>query len=120
MSCARIGDVPVDRQRLKQRANVIPEEWLRERLDTEDVDEVARRDLRRAGIEAFDVERLLTGRGFALWRRRWTAFVDDLKPGDELWRYESSSDRTAGFAGTAGYAILREGKPIHTLTSWRS
>lgn len=99
---------------------MIPFEWLRERLDSSDVEDLLRRDLQRMGVDRSDWHPLLEGAAGARSRQRWADFIAKMKPGDELWRYESSGESRGDFADTAGYAIVREGKPVETLTSWRS
>lgn len=99
---------------------MIPSDWLRERLDTTDATELARRDLARLGVDQADWEHLLGSGPFAQWRRRWRAFLEPMRPGDELWRYESSRESMAQLAGAAGYAIVRDGNPIACLHAWRT
>jgi hypothetical protein len=99
---------------------MIPTEWLRERLDTTDAAELARRDLARLGVDQADWDHFLARGPFAQWRRRWSEFLASMRPGDELWRYETSHESTAHLAGAAGYAIVREGKPIASLNAWRT
>ena len=51
----------------------------------------------------------------------WCALLEDLKAkikeGDELWYYEWKQDP---LSGTGGYAIIRKGEVVDSLTSWRA
>lgn len=99
---------------------MIAVEWLQGRLDTMDPMELARRDLEQLGIPPADWDQFLAGAAFARWLGKWAAFVEQVVAGDELWSYASPPETWEDFAGAAGYAIVRGGKPIQILNSRRS
>jgi hypothetical protein len=99
---------------------MIPIEWLRERLDETDPEEVARRELQRLEIDPVEGASFLASAAFVRWRAQWAAFLSNMAPGDELWFFTSPPELWQSLAGAAGYAIVRDGKPIHVLTSRRS
>jgi hypothetical protein len=50
-------------------------------------------------------------------QRRLDEFKSQIRDGDELWYYESVRE---AFWGTGGYAIVRNGEVIDSLTAWQS
>jgi hypothetical protein len=50
-------------------------------------------------------------------RRQLAEFKAQFAEGDELWYYEW---RKEPFWGTGGYAIIRDGAVVASITSWRS
>ena len=52
-----------------------------------------------------------------VFRRRLDDFKAQIRDGDELWYYESVRE---SFWGTGGYAIVRSGKVIDSITAWKS
>lgn len=98
---------------------MIPVEWLYERLDETDPEQLARRELQQLE-SGLDPEQALASAAFARWRQKWAAFTAQMAPGDELWFFTSSAESWQGLSGVAGYAIVRDGKPIHVLTTRRS
>jgi hypothetical protein len=99
---------------------VIPVEWLLERLEETDPEEVARRELRRLEIDPAEAATFLASAAVARWRQKWAAFLEQMAPDDELWFFTSPPELWQSLAGDAGYAIVRDGKPVHVLTTWRS
>lgn len=94
-------------------------EWLTVRCATVDG-----RDIWRDEIAALDVpeetqrQLLLEGERSQRWvDERWKPFIACKSPGDELWRYRSPDDTWISLAGVAGYAIIREGMIVKTLTT---
>lgn len=99
---------------------MIPVEWLAERLNETDPENVARRDLCQLGLGPAEQAQLLAGAGFAKWRHKWTAFLRQMVPGDELWYFTSPPEQWQSLAGAAGYAIVRNGVPVAVLNARRS
>ncbi|MDI1476866.1 hypothetical protein [Polyangium sp. y55x31] len=99
---------------------MIPAEWLHERLDETDPEKEARRELQRLEVDGLEAEQVLASAAFARWRHKWADFLGLMAPGDELWFFTSPPELWQSLAGVAGYAIVRDGKPIHVLTSRRS
>ena len=99
---------------------MIPVEWLDERLFETDPEAEARRELDRLDIDCVEEARFLASSAFARWREKWTAFVDQMEPSDELWFFTSPPELWQRLSGVAGYAIVRDGRPIHILVSRRS
>ena len=61
---------------------------------------------------------LLENERFERWfDENWNPFIACQLPGDELWRFRSPEDTWISFAGVAGYAIIRNGTIIRTLTT---
>lgn len=98
---------------------MIPVEWLDERLDETDPEQVARRELQQLE-SGLDPEQALASAAFARWRQQWAAFSVQRAPGDELWSFTSPAESWQRLSGAAGYAIVRDGRPIHALTTRRS
>lgn len=99
---------------------MIPVEWLQERLNEAELEVLARREVERLDLDGFDVEQYLAGAAFARWRQNWASFLRLVAPGDEIWTFTSPPELWKNLAGAAGYAIVRDGKPVHTLASRRS
>lgn len=83
------------------------------------MDDLLRRDLLRLGVDPSAWPRWLEGAAGATARQRWAAFLARMRPGDELWSYESTGGLPHALDGTGGYAVVRAGTPVETLTSWR-
>ena len=99
---------------------MIPESWLKERLQTTDVRELLERELMGSGLSDRDLERLLAGGPSPQWVVKWQALIAKMIAGDELWFFESPSETWGRFAGAAGYALVRSGHIVDSITSRRS
>ena len=97
-------------------------EWLTERCEDLSAREIRYDEM--AELELSDEnKRKLLERSEQLkhWEvTKWNPFVADLLPNDEVWRFRSSPQTWSSFCGCAGYAILRDGQVIRTLTTMRS
>jgi len=99
---------------------MVPDSWLKERLQTSDVQELSKRELIRLGLSD-SVFRELVARGPSPeWLEKWRAFISQMGAGDELWFFESPPETWAGIAGVAGYALVRAGRIIDTVATRRS
>jgi hypothetical protein len=52
-----------------------------------------------------------------VFQRHFDEFKAQIRDGDELWYYESIRE---SFWGTGGYAIIRNGEVIASITAWKS
>ena len=99
---------------------MIPESWLKERLQTTDVNELFKRELLSLGLSDADFNQLLSQGTSPAWLEKWRQFIPQMLPGDELWSFESPPETWAALAGAAGYAIVRSGRVIASLSSRRN
>ncbi len=94
-------------------------EWLTARCTTIDGREIWRDEI--AALDTTDdVKRqlLFEKNRFQRWMdERWTPFIDCQMPGDELWRFRSPDETWINLVGLAGYALVREGAIVKTLTT---
>lgn len=97
-------------------------EWLTERCESLTALDVHLRKM--AGIDlSEDNKRKLLERSEQLKRwetTRWLPFIADLMPDDEVWGFRSPPDTWTNFCGCAGYAVLRDGQIIRSLTTMRN
>lgn len=101
--------------------NIIPESWLKERLNTTDERELARRDAMSLGLSESDLNELIRQGPSPTWMAKWEAFISQRMPGDELWFFESPRETWSNdFAGRAGYALVRSRRVIDVLVSRKS
>lgn len=101
------------------KASVIPSSWLVERLPSDDYLAACRADLRAAGFDDAEIERLLAKLGEQT-HDRWRQLLAEKKNGDELWRYRSPPDSWTALSGCAGFAVVRVGVPVATMNTLRS
>jgi hypothetical protein len=99
---------------------LIPTEWLLERMEATDPEELARRELQYLEILPPDWDRYLASPATARWKQTCITFLEQLAPDDELWSYSSPPETWADFSGVAGYAIVRGRMPILALSTRRS
>jgi hypothetical protein len=97
-------------------------EWLTVRCATVDG-----RDIWNDEIAALDTsdeakqQLLLESARMLRWiDERWNPFIACHAAGDELWRFRSPEGTWFSLAGVAGYAIIREGAIVKTLTTQMS
>jgi hypothetical protein len=96
-------------------------DWLVERCESTDWLDVAKADAPSLGLSAEQAYGILQRRNFGSWvDAQWKPFIAMMQPGDELWRFRSPDDTWDDLAGSAGYAIMREGKVIHAMVTMRS
>ncbi len=53
--------------------------------------------------------------GFA--NDKWLAFKAKMQPGDKIVDFATSPESWENLAGRAGYALVREGKPVETFVT---
>jgi hypothetical protein len=99
---------------------MIPESWLKERLDTTDVREITRRELMSYGLSEADFKRLFAEGPSPEWKDTWQAFIDQAVDGDELWSFKSPPETWNTFAGRSGYALVRSGHIISSIVTCKS
>lgn len=113
-------DLEVAADILSELISMIPHSWLRQRLETTDVSELSKRELEKHGLSVSDKNKVTAVVPTARWLAKWHAFVGRMTDGDELWYFESPAETWAGLSGAAGYALVRSGQIIDSLTSRRS
>jgi hypothetical protein len=99
---------------------MIPDSWLKERLQTTDVQELSGRESMRLGLSDSDFRELVARGPSPQWLEKWRVFISQMGAGDELWFFESPPETWAGLAGAAGYALVRAGRIIDTVPIRRS
>ncbi len=62
----------------------------------------------------------LADRPFGHMTARWQEFVNRMQPADELWSFKTPEEMVVNKIGAIGYAILREGEIVDTLTMVRT
>ena len=83
-----MGDVPV------------PFEWL----------------ISRITVEQAEAEHTPPGlKPFGLQNAKWEALKSRMRPGDELWTYQSPPDSWKAMHGRMGIALVRNGKVIDSI-----
>jgi hypothetical protein len=112
---AHLREIALEHARREVRA-VIPAVWLAHRTSVETV-EAERRAKREA--KAMECERAAHPTPAPKWPQRhcmsWTALLELIQQGDELWWYDSVGDSWQKMCGRAGYAIVRNGEVIGSL-----
>jgi len=81
---------------------MIPESWLKERLQTTDVRELLQCELMSSGLSNPDLQRLLARGPSPQWAKKWRAFIAQMVAGDELWFFESPPETWSSLAGRSG------------------
>ena len=99
---------------------MIPESWLKERLETTDVQELSKRELTRLGLSESDLQALSAKGASPWWLEQWRVFISQMGAGDELWFFESPAETWNSLAGRAGYALVRSGRVVASLVSRKS
>lgn len=99
---------------------MIPESWLKDRMATTDVREIARHELENYGFPDADLQKLLAQGPSARWLEKWQEFVRQRVAGDELWFFKSPPGTWSQFAGRAGYALVRSGRVIASIATGKS
>ena len=97
-------------------------EWLTERCEDLSAREIRYREMAELDLSDENKRRVLEcSEQFKKWEMtKWIPFVSHLLPGDEVWRFRSPPQTWSNFCGCAGYAVLRDGQVIRTLTTMRS
>lgn len=73
--------------------------------------------LRDMGLPPDDIEKLSRLGKSPMWKQKWDQLNSAMQPNDELWHYGWDE----GFLSRGGgYAVLREGKVVASITSWKS
>lgn len=98
----------------------VPESWLKERLITTDVHELAKHELADSGVSDVDMQRLLAVGLSPRWMEKWHAFIGQMVADDELWFFESPAETWNRLAGRTGYALVRSGHIVASIFSGRS
>jgi hypothetical protein len=89
---------------------VIPKEWLQKPIS------VAEAEAANPGITDDRIERFPdAAKPFGFMNGEWEAMKAQMRPGDALWTFSSSSDSWQHYAGRSGIALVRNGTPIKTL-----
>jgi hypothetical protein len=99
---------------------MIQESWLRQQLDTTDVEQLARRELMSLGLSDADLRAALSSGPSPGWLENWRKFIGQMVEGDELWSFESPPETWHNLAGRAGYALVRSGRVVDSIVSRRS
>jgi len=90
----------------------IPADWLGKKIT------IAEAEADNPGISD---DRLLrypeAARPFGFANRQWETLKAQIKPGDELWSFSSSTESWQQFAGRMGVALLRDGKAIEVIVT---
>lgn len=99
-------------RRLDVEAEAIPTSWLQQRTS------VAEAEVAHPGIRGQRASRFPeAAKPFGFANRSWESLKAEMTPGDELWTFSSPGDYWKNLAGSAGIALVRDGKPIRTITT---
>jgi hypothetical protein len=93
---------------------MIPNAWLKERMETTDFGEVFKDHLTRLGLSESDLHPAPKA------REAWRVFIGQMTGGDELWFFESPPETWGGLAGRSGYAIVRSGSIVDSMVTAKS
>ena len=99
---------------------MIPECWLKERLECVELQDLYKREMIRSGVSDRSLADLLANGPSPVWVKKWIKFIERRMPGDELWVFESPSETWEDMSGTAGYALVRSGQIVDSIISRRS
>ena len=91
--------------------NLIPVNWLVEKLESATFESVLRHDLKRAQLINVDIEQMIR-EAIPKGQEKWCEFTSVMTDSDELWFFSNSKADWANFSGRSGYAIVRDGKII--------
>lgn len=97
-------------------SNIRPD-WLVEELPSFQLEEAARYELARwelVDAGPAQVEEFVAGIK-PKFRTEWQKFISAALPGDSLWAFRSPRETWNDLAGRAGFAIVRNGKPVAAL-----
>lgn len=97
-------------------------EWLTERCEKLAAREIRFREMANLELSEKNKRKLLEySEQLNQWENtKWNPFVADLLPDDEVWRFQSPPHTWVGLCGCSGYAVLRDGQIIRTLTTTRN
>jgi hypothetical protein len=98
--------------------DAVPRERLKERVHCYTAEEASKEDHRQLGLGDVDDEGTPRPRPCAEWAARWVEFVSEMQPGDEIWFFEMPDP--GPMSACAGFAMVRQGKPIDAIVTFRS
>jgi hypothetical protein len=82
---------------------VIPKEWLSAKIS----------------VQLAEAANMEAGRPFGFQHRKWERLKTTMAAGDELWEFCSPPASWAHLMGRQGYAVVRNGEIIQSITSTR-
>lgn len=98
------------------KEELIPRDWLVERLTTNNLLMALDADLRALGFSASAtvqfMKRITEG-------PHWRRFVEAKQDDDEVWRFRSPLESGPGRSGHAGFALLRNDEIVNVVTTIR-
>lgn len=84
------------------------EEWLQEQTTVEEAE----------GENLVEDERLGPNPvPFGFQHDRWLRFKEQIRQGDQVWRFSSSADSWEHLAGRAGLCIVRDGEVVDSIVT---
>jgi hypothetical protein len=86
--------------------DVIPKEWLKKKTAVEKAEQAHLVTDRRLGPNPVP---------FGFINARWEKLKATMRPGDELWEFESSGESWKNLAGRAGFCVVREGRIVDAI-----
>lgn len=86
--------------------DVIPKKWLKKKTTVEKAEQAHLVTDKRLGPKPVP---------FGFINSRWEKLKATMRPGDELWEFESSGESWEKLAGRAGLCIMREGQIIDAI-----
>ncbi len=87
---------------------VIPRTWLKQKTTVQQAEQANLVSDPRLGPKPVP---------FGFIHDDWKKFKAGMRPGDELWEFESPSHTWADLAGRAGFCIMRQGRIIDAFTT---
>lgn len=79
------------------------EDWLKKKCTVEEIKALDESSAAQSGRDSSDCSHL------------WEELEKHMRPGDTVWTYSSPDVFWINMCGRAGYAIVRDGKVIHTV-----
>jgi hypothetical protein len=105
--------------------NIRPIDYELQLIERKTIESIEREHTRRAedirGVALRSPERvaaLLKPFGYS--NREWEALKAGMEPGDELWTFASSPASWRALAGSAGIALVREGRIVATIVTMQN
>jgi len=88
--------------------DVIPKKWLKKKTTVEKAEQAHLVTDGRLGPKPVP---------FGFINDRWEKLKATMRPGDELWEFESPRESWEDLAGRAGLCLMREGRIIDAITT---
>ncbi len=103
--------------REENRGWVIPKAWLERPVHAWTAADIMRDDLVSMAVPDVQIETLIARAPDKPGAGKLEAFLADVRPSDEIWRFKSPPDTWAKLCGRAGYGIVRDGRCVKIVVT---